>query len=326
MQDHRRMNQRNGLHPVVCGLLLAAWGLLAAVGATAQPAASVEALVAQGADAGVDAALMQQVAQRAEAAGFTEAQTAQLLRPAVELAGKELPANGVLQKALEGLAKRVPPPRIEPVLAQMRAHTEQAGAYVRAWAAQPDARAALGGKEGRALERAARDRLIEGAAQARFQNAPADVVQQLLETVPAATQRRPLPAGEIATALQVLPELLGDGASSQATIELLTSALDAGYGPSNLRQLPTAVRTARQQNPQPVDVIARNAARAIADGTPAADVLGRLFDGGLPGGPPSEVGGPPENIPPGQGKPPDTPPGRGGNPSGNDPPGRGGGS
>jgi len=101
----------------------------------------------------------------------------------------------------------------------------------------------------------------------------------------------PVPPGEVAATMQVLPELMSNGASPQTTVELLAHVVDVGYGPSSVRQLPTAVQAARQQNQRPMAVLMRNAARAIAQGTPAADVLGRLFDGGVPGGPPGEVGG-----------------------------------
>lgn len=293
------------------------------VGAGAQPAA-VDQLVAEGAQAGVNRALMEQVVRRAEQAGYTADQTAQLLRPAVGLAQERLPADGVLQKALEGLAKRVPPPRIQPVLQRIQTSTQQAGTLVSMWVQRSDVQAMMGNGGASPLDEAARGQLVRSVAQARMQNVPPDVAQQLLEALPARTQRRPIPPSDVAAAMQVLPELMGNGASPQTTIELLTSAVDAGYGPTNVRQLPTAVQAARQQSQRPMDVLVRNASRAIAQGTPAADVLSRLFDGGFPGGPPGDVG-PPGSVP-GQGKPPDTPPGQGKGPpnQGGGPPGQGG--
>ena len=293
------------------------------LGAAAQPAPSVDQLMTAGRQAGVDLALMEQVVQRSERAGYTPDQTAQLLRPAVGLAQEQLPAAGVLQKALEGLAKQVPPPRIQPVLQRMHASTQQAGTLIGAWTQRPAVRAMMGRDHASALDPAARDQLIRSATQAQMQDVPAAVMQQLLDALPAQTKRRPVPPGEVAATMQVLPELMSHGASPQTTVELLTHVVDAGYGPSSVRQLPTAVQAARQQNQRPMEVLMRNAARAIAQGTPAADVLGRLFDGGVPGGPPGEVGGPPPNVP-GQGKPPNTPPGNGPPGQGDGPPGQGG--
>lgn len=295
--------------------------LVMPLGAAAQPTSSVRRLIERGTEAGIDAPLMEQIAQRVDQAGFGPGQSVQLLRPAVDLAEQDLPAQTVLRKALEGLAKRVPPSRIRPVLQRLHTHTQQAGALVEVWTEQPSVREMMGEAGTSALDGEARDQLVASAAQARAQNVPPDVVERLLETLPAETGRRPISPGDVVAAVQVLPELLDNGASPQATIQLLTSAVDAGYGPANLRQLPTAIRVAQQRNPRPVDVLARNAARAVARGLPAADVLGRLFEGGLPGGPPGDVGGAPANVPPGQGKPPytpgrdDPPPGQGrGNP------------
>ena len=299
------------------------------VSAVAQPA-PVDQLVSAGTQAGVDPTLMEQVVQRAEQAGYTADQTAQLLRPAVGLAQDQLPADGVLQKALEGLAKQVPAPRVQPVLQRIQTSTQQAGTLIRMWAETPEVQAMMNsGDTPTPFDRNAQDQLIRSAAQAQVQNVPSDVVRRLLETLPSQTQRRPIPPADVNAAVQVLPEVMGGGASPQAAIELLTSAVDAGYGPTNVRQLPTAMQAARQQNQRPMDVLARGAARAIAQGTPAADVLNNLFDGGFPGGPPGEAG-PPGNVPgqgnapnglPPKGIPPDTPPGQGGGP-----PGQGGGS
>lgn len=292
---------------------------------SAQPTSSVDELIEQGRQVGVDAELMQQVATRAERQGLDAASTAELLVPSVRLAEQGLPADLVLQKALEGLAKRVPPPRIHPVLQQMASHTEQAGQWIGAWTEQPDVQALMGADG--PPDAAVRAELARGVAQARMQDVPAPVVQELLDGLPANTTRRPIPPGGVATALQVLPELPMNG-TSEAAVRLLTTALDAGYRSADLRQLPAAMRIAQRQTQRPPGALARGAAQAIANGTPAADVLGQLFDGDVPGGgppgdvgsgPPGNGGGPPGNIPPGQGKPPDTGPpgGRGGGSSGN---------
>jgi hypothetical protein len=107
----------------------------------------------------------------------------------------------------------------------------------------------------------------------------------------------------------VLPDLPKNGATPESAQQLLTSALAAGYSPESLRQLPSALQSAHRKSDQPVDVLAQGTAQAIARGTPATQVLQRLFQGSFPGGgPPAGVGnGPPENTP-GGGKPPDTGP------------------
>ena len=86
-------------------------------------------------------------------------------------------------------------------------------------------------------------------------------------------ERRPVSPAEVAAAVNVLPDLPGNGASPEPAQQLLTSALNAGYSPESLRQLPSALQSAHQKSERPVDVLANGAAQAITQGTPAAQVL-----------------------------------------------------
>lgn len=285
--------------------------LVGVLPAAAQPAHSVDQLIQQGRQAGAPVEMLQQVARRGEKAGLSDQQMAQLIEPAVRLAEQQLPADLVLEKTLEGLAKRVPASRIHPVLQRMQTQTRQSGVMVASWIDRPEVRTMMGVEE--APPGAARGQLVKSVAQARMQGVPESVVQELLQGLPASTKRRPILPSEVAAALQVLPELPANEASA-ATVRLLTTALDAGYGSSDLHQLPAAMRIAQQQGQHPPGVLVRGAAQAIANGTPAADVLSQLFSGGVPGTPPGKGGGPPGEVgpsgngPPGQGKPPNTPP------------------
>lgn len=291
------------------------------LGVTAQPTPAIGRLVDQGVKAGAPRALMQQVVQRAKQVGLGQEQTAPLLRPAVELARQGLPAQGVLKKSLEGLGKGLPVSRIQPVLRQVQIYTQQAGAHVESWIERPKAREMMGTAEvappgHTARNRAARNQIIRGAVLARRQGVSLDAVQRLLEALPSKTERRPIPARDLAAALHVMPALLRGGASLGATIGLLTRALGAGYGPSALSKLLAAMHTTRCHSQLPPDVVARRAARAIARGAPATDVVQSLFNRGLPGGPLGEVGSPLEPMPPGQGKPPRASPKSGHTPPG----------
>ena len=290
-------------------------------GAFGQPA-SVPSLIEQGQEAGADAALMRTVARRAEAAGLGAQQTADLLRPAITLAERDLPTQPLLTKTLEGLAKRVPPARMSPVLQQLRTHTEQAGGLVSGWLGRSDVRQ-LVGETGN--DAAARTQLITSVTEAQQQNVPLTAVRQFLDGLPENGSRQRVPLGQVATAVSVMPDVPGGTRSPAATSQLLTAALNAGYDAESLRQLPAALERAQRSIQRPASTVARGVAQAIAKGTPAARVLRSLFQGGMPGGaPPSDVGNGASGPPPGQGK----PPGQGGEPPGAGPPddpGQGGG-
>lgn len=287
----------------------------------------VQALLDQGRAAGANAEQLSAVAERARRAGLGPEATASLLRPTVELAERDLPASHLLSKTLEGLAKNVSPARMQPVLQQYRSHTERAGQLVTQWTGQPEVQELLGRDGNASGENAsggAYDPLITAAAEAQQQDIPAENVEAFLKNLPANVERRPVSLTEVSAAVDVLPDLPGNGASAESARQLLTSAIDAGYSPESLRQLPSALQSARQKSDQPVDALAEGTAQAIARGTPAAQVLRSLFQGSFPGGgPPAGVGnGPPGNTP-GSGKPPDPgPPENTGPPD--DPPGGGG--
>lgn len=325
----------------VVSLLLAA---LLAAGAAAPAAAqtgSPEALVQRGAEAGLDRSQLQEVAERARQRGFSASQTAGLLEPPVQLAEKNLPAGPVLNKTLEGLAKRVPAARMAPVLKTMTDYTERAGQSVDAWLERPEVRETVGaagdaqagppsGNAGPAASSSAsaRNELIANAARAQQQGVSIEFVESVLNDLPGATRRRPIPMRDVAVAVGILPDLPGAQDGAAPTRELVTAALDAGYDPESLRQLPAALQSARRASDRPPRALAQGAAQAIARGTPAADVLQGLFQGGTPGaGPPTNAGPPGGGQPPGQGKPPGQggdPPGQGKGPPGGDPPGNGG--
>lgn len=288
--------------------------------------ADVQALLNRGRAAGADAEQLRMVTQRARQAGLSPEATASLLRPTVALAEQGLPTSPLLSKTLEGLAKRVPPPRMQQVLQQHRTYTEQAGQLVTQWTQRSEVHQLLGESRGRPGDGSTKppESLVIAVAEAQQQGLSAKDIEAFLGGLPANVERRPLSLGQVATAVNVLPDLPGEGLSSKTARRLLTSALDAGYSPESLRQLPSALQSAHRKSNRPVDVLANGAAQAIAQGSPAAKVLQSLFQGGVPGGgPPAGVGNAPQGSGPGSGKPPDTgPPDNAGPPD--DPPGGGG--
>jgi len=305
--------------PVLVAVLL--FALLLPTPAMGQPA-SVQSLIERGQKAGADADLMQTVASRAEAAGIGAQQAADLLRPAVTLAERDLPTRPLLNKTLEGLAKRVPPARMSPVLQRLQSHTEQAGGLVSGWMKRNEVQRLVGAS---GEDAAARTQLITNVTETQQQDVPLSAVQQFLDGLPEKMSGQSVSVNQVATAVSIMPDVPGGKQNPAVTSQLLTAALNAGYDGESLRQLPAALERAQRGTQRPATAIAKGVTQAIAKGTPAASVLRSLFQGGMPGGgAPSEVGNGPPGAPPGQGK----PPGQGGKPPGTGPPddpGQGGG-
>ena len=275
---------------------------------------SVPSLLEKGETAGADVELMRTVASRAQNAGLDDAATADLLRLAVALAERDLPSTPLLNKTLEGLAKQVPAGRMTPVLQQLQSHTQAAGTLVSTWLDRPDVQT-LTGESGSAPSE--RNRLIADIAEARQRDLPRAAIEDFLTRLPEAVERRPVSLTAVATAVSAMPDLPAARTNPAAAQQLLSAALNAGYDPESLRQLPTALEQAQRASDRPASALAKGATRAIARGTPAANVLSTLFRGGVPGaGPPAGAGEGAPRTPPGQGK----PPGRGGRPPGAGPP------
>lgn len=293
----------------------------------------VEAVIERGQQAGLDASQLRTVVERARERGLDANATVALLEPAVAVAEKDLPAAPMLNKTLEGMAKQVPSSRLQPVLQRVQTYTEQAGQLVSQWTQRNEVREMIGEGANTPSESQARSQLVTAATEAQQQNIPLENLQQFLDGLPSATERRPVSLSQVAVAVSVMPDLPGSQNASGATQNLLTAALDANYSAESLRQLPAAIESAQRETSQPVETLTRGAAQAIANGAPATQVIQSLFQGAVPGGgPPGQVGnGPPEGVPgsgkpPGkEGKPPNTgppndppadPPPRGGGPPG----------
>lgn len=287
--------------PVGTAVAVALLAFLLPVNVAAQ-AYSVESLIERAQQAGADAELMQAVATRAERSGLSPEQTAEILSPAVTLAERDLPSRPVLNKTLEGVAKQVPPSRMMSVLQNVQTSTEQAGTVVSSWLNRSDVRQFT---EEEAPSQRARSELITSVTEAQQQHVPAENIEQFLQDLPGAVERRPVSLSEVSAAVSVLPDLPESARTSAVGHELLAAALDAGYDGESIRQLPAALSSARQGSDQPAKAIARATALAIQNDAPAASVLTNLLQGSLPGrGAPPEVANGPLDAVPGQGKPP----------------------
>ncbi len=272
---------------------------LAATGARAQ--SPVQSLIEQAEQTDTDVELMRTVASRAQQNGLDADATADLLRPTVALAEKDLPTTPLLNKTLEGLAKQVPANRMNPVLQQLQTHTEAAGTLVSTWQNQEATQRLLGGDGGAS---SGRDQLITTIAEARQQDLPLTHVEQFLKALPDAVSDRTLSLADVGTAVSVMADLPGGRKNPEAARQLLTTALNAGYDAAALRQLPAALEQAQRASNRPVAALTKGVADAIAGGVPSDRMMRTLAQGDVPGGNAAtarpEV---PETVP-GQGKPP----------------------
>jgi len=291
-------------HVVAVLFVLALAGGVSPVPVLAQPSTPVSEILRRGVDAGIDEGLMRSVAERARQTGTAPEATAEMLAPAVRLAEAGLPATPVLNKVLEGLAKRVPPARVQSVADRLAGHVQQVGPVVDTWLQREDVRAASAEVEGKG-----RADIIVSAANARQQGLALDDVQLLLAELPGRARGRRLGPSNVAAAVRATAEMPRDDADPSGVREIVLAAVEAGYTADEIGQLPVALRQAQARANRPLPALARDARRAISRGTPASEVIGQLSRGRPPLPPPAAGrGGSGQGPPPGQGKPPNTGP------------------
>jgi hypothetical protein len=297
-------------------------GLLAgSTSAVAQNDLAYASVAEAARNAGIDAARVEAVVQRAMERGITPEQLGSLMEPVITLAGNNLPAEPVLQKVLEGIAKRVPAPQIGMVIGQIESALNRSAGIVDGWLEQPATRdmvrAGTRGQDAQQATSRFRTQLLEGSAQALQQNIREEYLSDLLGQI--ATERAAERSGLTSVAAAV--GILGDLPTTQNNPELSTrvviSALRSGFTPSEIQQLPAAMNAAELQSRLPAEAVANGMAEQVLSGLPAAQVLENLFKGNLKGGPPGFTPpgliNRPDRNGQGNNRRPTTPPGRPGN-------------
>lgn len=265
-----RMRWRN-VSVVLIGMLL--FGSLCGGATKAQPE-SLFTVIQKAERAGASGELVRTVADRGREAGFSSEATTRLLRPILELAEEGYPTQSVLMRALEGISKQVPPPRLQTALGDMQGRTAQAGALASGW---------LRGREGLDTEHDARRALVEHVARAQKNGFSPSTLEQVWSGLHTNTKGPAPTLSAIATAFEVLPELPGSENSPSIAGRLLGRAIDAGYSTAELRQLPSALRPEGTRQ-LPHTAITRRAVRLVSQGASAVDVRRNLPIRGAPFG------------------------------------------
>jgi hypothetical protein len=205
-----------------------------------------------------------------------------------------LPVAPLLDKAVEGIAKRVPGDRIAGAVTQLSAELERANGLLR---------------DG--VPPAAAD--VSAVADALRRGVPEPAVRRVAQ--------RAGPGEPVALSIHTVGDLIDQGVTSDEALAVLEAWRGRGGQVAELRELPAAVERLIRQGVMPSQAAAAVAGAMRAGGPPGLG--GQPPPGQMQGGPP---GGPP--IPPGTGPPSErgrgkaNPPGQG-NPPGGGPPGGG---
>ncbi len=259
-------------------------------GTHARGADEYRQMLQRGVEAGMDADGLETVISRARDRQIGPEQLDQLLTPAISLAEADLPYHSVLQKAMEGMAKRVPPDNIRNVLNQMTEGLNRSATIIDDWMQQERVRSsvisALGDRDEQIVIRQLRNQLLENTSYALQQDIGEDAIRNFLSHVISENVIDQSGLSPVASAVRAFPDLPTSRDDPASSNIILIRALKSGFSAGEIQQLPDALRSAKFRSEMPAEHIARGMNRQMEEGVPSEHILKNLFQGNVRGGPP----------------------------------------
>jgi len=254
---------------------------------------------------------MDDLTERGRMRGMGDEDLARVLHPAVQLAEQNLPSEMIFQKAMEGIAKGVPPAIMDRVLNQIRTGTEQARPLIDEWIAKPDVEQMVERSTERMDRETFRNEMLRVSARAVSGETGLDLVLTILETLGEEGVMRNATPSRVLAAINILSDIPNAAQQPEQMRDMIAKAIQHGFTSSDLQRLPAAMNMAQRRSELPAAAVMQGLGQQMDRGVPAADILQNLFNGDVRGG------GPPGHIPPGLQNRPDRGeghPGRGGQP------------
>jgi hypothetical protein len=210
--------------------------------AFAQDTPNYTEIVESARNAGIDQARLDLLIQRAQERGVTGEQFGTMMQPAISLANSNLPYEPVLQKVMEGLAKRVPAPQISQVLVRIESGLNRSAVIVDGWIGQDQTQNMIRSESrGRDVQQATaqfRNQLLENSAQALQQNIREEHLASLLNQIVAEQAADRTGLGSVASAVGILGDLPTSETDPELSNRIVISALKAGFSANEMQQLP----------------------------------------------------------------------------------------
>ena len=251
----------------------------------------LSALIQQARDAGIEQSRISDLQNRAEVRGISDEDLMAIIRPAVEMAEKNLPHEMIFEKAFEGISKNIPVQRIEPVLQGIMQSSERAAGYVDQWVTRPEVGNMLQRSGERMDQQRFRNEMVRAGSKTLSRDFDGDTFSETLSALAdEGILDRARPSGILA-AVNVLSDLPSAAQEPAKTARIILNALEGGFDAADLQKLPGAMNMAQRRSQLPAAAVADGLSRQLQGGFPASQILQNLFNG--------EVGGPPGNVPAG---------------------------
>jgi hypothetical protein len=216
---------------------------LALAGTSPSPGGTdLEAALSAARDRGVEGALLESLVQRAEQQGISAAVTVAWIDRVRSLAENRLPVHPVVSRYLQGLAKGIPPQRIDVVVDRLETRLEEAARHIDARYPMPQD----------ASGRRARLTAIDHGAYVLGLGVSQDHLDRSLTLVSADAPS----VRDVQAPILTLGILVASGIAPDKSLEVVDTAWESGYRGENLERLGKALgRRGHEGEPPSIEVV-----------------------------------------------------------------------
>jgi hypothetical protein len=238
---------------------------------------------------GIDQERIDELQSRALNRGYSEEQFAMILEPALQMAGQNLPAELLLQKAMEGVAKGVPAQQMVPVLQNIQRGTEAMVPVISQWVERDEVSQMLDHSEERFDRDQLRQEMLKVSSKAVSQQVGPELVEDILNTLTDLGVIQNSRPSSVIAAVGVMPDIPSIGEQPDIAKGVLVRAVQSGFSASEMQRLPGAMNMAQRRSQLPAAAVIEGVSQQMQGGIPASEILQNLFNGNIGGGPPGNV-------------------------------------
>jgi uncharacterized protein YjgD (DUF1641 family) len=239
-------------------------------------------------ESGINKSALAQLQQRASNQGISDAQLVELIQPAIDMAGQNLPADFALGKAMEGLSKGIPASRIVPVLQQLNRKTAEAAKIVNPWLEKPEVKNMIVNSTAGMSEEKFSSELTIATAKALNQNISHETARGMFDEMGDESVLGQTSPPDIIAAVGIMPDM-PQGVEPSQSGKFVIRALKGGFKANELQNLPSAMSMAQQRSELPAASVVEGVSEQLKGGVPAKQILQNLFNGQIGGGPPGSI-------------------------------------
>lgn len=237
---------------------------------------------------GIDQDRIAEMQNRVESRGLSEEEFMSILRPAIEMAGDNLPYEMIFEKVFEGLSKGVSVQRMSPVLSSIRENASRSAELVDPWMGRSEVDQFIERGDTRLSKSQYRNEMIKAGSKAIMQNVNEEVLVETLNSIADENMERVRPSGLLA-AINILSDLPNGAASAAENARILLKALQSGFKAGDIQKLPAAMNMAQRRSQLPAAAVGEGLMQQLERGLPSERILQNMFNGEIGGGPPGNI-------------------------------------